>query len=152
MFPGDFANHLIQPIIQGTNIPERLAFFCDQYGIADLEIDHRIKLRHSERNVIWIAQGLGQGRLSWCTMTRLALDILNVPLARMDIAIAHHLIARVTVNAIERVLALRELSDRLVVIMEAIHWAVVPFDECHSPQVVVTAVVTGVALCVWNGG
>ena len=84
-------------------------------------------------------------------MTGLALHILNILLARMKVAVAHYFITGVAVHTVEGVLALREVCDGLIVVLQSCSRVIITFDEGHCPQVVIAAVVTGIALGVWNG-
>ena len=77
--------------------------------------------------------------------------LLNLFFIRVNIPVAHSLGAGMAVNAIQRIFAFCELSDGLIVIMQAIGGPVCPLDERHRTQIIVAAVVTGIALCIRNG-
>lgn len=85
-------------------------------------------------------------------MACLALNVLNLRLIRVNVTIAHRLITRVTVDTVECPLAARKLRDGLIVILLAVQRGVITLNECHRTQIVVAAIMTGVALCIGNRG
>ena len=57
-------------------------------------------------------------------MTGFALDILNVLLVGVNIAITHGFFARMAVHAVERVFAFCKLRDGLVIVVDTLGWVV----------------------------
>ena len=84
-------------------------------------------------------------------MTGFALDILDLFLAGMDVPIAHGFGASMAVNTIQRIFAFGKLRNWLIIIMQAVVRLVVTRHKGHCAQIVIPAVVTGVALRVRNG-
>ncbi len=84
-------------------------------------------------------------------MTGLALDVLDLFFVGVNIAVAHGFGACMAINAIQRVFAFCELGDGLVVSMQTIGWIIGALDEGHRSQIIVAAVMAGVALRKWNG-
>ncbi len=150
--PGGFADELIGAIRKNTRIPERLAFVGDQHRIADLQVDHRVQQGLPESDVVWIGQGLRQGEFGQRAVTGLALDVLDLQFITVQIAIPHRFDAGVTVDAIEGIFALRKLSDGLVIILQPVGGMVSAGLQGHAAQVVIPAVMAGIALGIRDGG
>jgi hypothetical protein len=83
-------------------------------------------------------------------MTGAAAHILDVLLAAVDLTIAHDLKASVTVGAVQRIFAAGELSNGLVVIMQAVEGLIGARVELDVAQAVIAAVMTGITLRVGN--
>ena len=148
---GGFTDKLIRSIRQNARVPQWLAFICDKNRITDFQINNRIKLSQSKRDIVWIRHCFGLRHLCRRAVTGLALNILDFFFVGMDIAIPHRLGTRMAVNAVHRVFAFRELSNRLEIILQTIDWLVCSLNECHRPQIIIAAVMARVALCVRNG-
>ena len=84
-------------------------------------------------------------------MAGLALDVLDLCFIRVNIPVAHGFGPRMAINAVQCVFAFCKLSDGLIVIMQTIDRLVGALNERHRAQIIVTAVVTGIALCIGNG-
>jgi hypothetical protein len=115
-----FADKLICSIRQNTCVPHGFAFICNDNRIPEFQIDHWVKLRLTERNVVWIGECFCQRQLRGRAMASLALNVLDIGLVGMNIAVAHGFGAGVTINTIQRVLAFGELGDGLIIILQAI--------------------------------
>lgn len=152
LFTRRLASHCICAVRQECRVPKRLTFFSDKDRIAGFQFYNGVEKSHAERNVVEVGQCLGQGQFIGRAVTGLALHILNILLARMDVAVAHYFIAGVAVHTVEGVLALREVRDGLIVVLRSCGRVIIALDEGHRPQVIIAAVVTGIALGVWNGG
>ena len=112
-----FADKLIGSIRQDMRVPHRLAFICNDNRIPEFQNNHWVKLRLTERNVVWIGECFCQGQLRGRAVTRLALNVLDICLVGMNIAVTHGFRARVAINTIQRVLAFGELGDGLIIIL-----------------------------------
>jgi len=64
----------------------------------------------------------------------------------MQITIAHDLITGMAINAVECVFTQDELGNGLVIIIDAPGGMIGPLNEFHLPQIVIAAIVAGVAL------
>jgi len=56
------------------------------------------------------------------------------------------------IDAVQGPFATRELSDRLVVIMQSVGGLIGAWVELHIAQAVIAAIMAGIALRVWDGG
>src|SRR6266498_3063149 len=83
-------------------------------------------------------------------MACFALHILDVFLVGVNIAVAHRLITRMAIHTVEGVFALCKLCDWLIVVLQSTGRMVIPLDKTHCAQIVVAAVVAGIALRVWD--
>ena len=144
----DLADHLICPIGQDAGVPQRLALFCHQHRVADLQSHHGVEKCLAKRDVIGISQCLCQWKLGRRPMAGLALDILNFLLVAVNIAITHGLNAGMAVHAIEGVFAASEIGDGLIIVVKPVGGLIRPFDKGHRPQIVVAPVVAGIALSI----
>ncbi len=150
--PGGFADQLVGPIWQDPRIPERFALFGDQDGVAQLQIHHRVEQGLPEGDVIRVGQHERLGQFGEGAMAGLALDVLDLLFIAVQIPIPHRLGAGMAVNTIEGVLAFRELGDGLVIIMQAVGGSIRARLEGHRTQIIVAAVMAGVALGIGDGG
>ena len=85
-------------------------------------------------------------------MAGLALDILDLQFIRVDIPIAHGFGAGMAIDAIQCIFAFCELGDRLIIIMQSVRRLIGTRHKRHRSQLVIAAVVAGVALCEWHNG
>lgn len=150
MLTGCLAGHFVRAIGQKADIPKRLTLFGDKDRVAEFQVDNRIQEREGEGNVVGIGEGLGEWLFGGHAMTGFTLHVLNVFLIGVDVAVAHDFAASMAVHAVEGVFALSELRDWLVVIVDAQGGMITAFGESHCAQVVVAAVMAGIALGVWD--
>ena len=85
-----------------------------------------IELRQAEGNVILIDQRLGLRQFRGRAVTGLALDVLNILLAGVNVAVTHGFGAGVAIHAVQRVFALGELRDGLIVVVKCDRRLVLP--------------------------
>jgi hypothetical protein len=52
---GGFANKLIRSIGQNARVPQRLAFTGDENRITDFQVNDRVELRQSKRDIVYIS-------------------------------------------------------------------------------------------------
>ena len=149
--PGGFSEQFKTAIRQPAGVPERLAFLGDQDGIPNLQIDDRIDESHAQSQVIGVSDSMGERWLGGCAVTGAALDVLDFLLIAVNLAVAHDLLASVAIGAVQCVLAAGELGYRLVIIFHTRHGRVSALIKGHLAQVVVPAVVAGIALGVRDG-
>ncbi len=150
--PGGFADQLRKSHLAGPCIPERFTFFGYQDGVADFQIHHRVKQGLAEGDVIRVGQHERPWQFGQGAVTGLALDVLDLLFIAVQAPIPHRLGAGMAVNTIEGVLAFRELGDGLVIIVQAVGGSIRARLESNGTQIVIAAVMAGVALGVRNGG
>lgn len=144
--PIGFAFQFVDSISQEPDVPQRFAFFCHEDGISWAQVYHRIEENHAKGKFLFVSDDLSARQLVDCPVAGFTLHILNLCLAAVQIAIPHNLLARVTVDAIQSPLAAHKLGDGLVIIVHAVSGGVIPRMELHIPQIIITPVVTGIAL------
>ena len=83
-------------------------------------------------------------------MAGLALDVLDLCFIRVNIAVTHGFGACMAINAVQCVFAFCELCDWLVIIMQTIGRLVSTLGERQRAQIIVAAVMAGIALRIWN--
>ena len=149
--PGCFSDQLVSPILELPGVPEWFAFFSHQDGIASFQIDHRVEQGLPEGDVVRVCQDECLRQFCQRSMTGLALDILDLLFIAVQIPIPHRFDPGMAVNAIECVLAFRELSDGLVVVMQTVCGGILARQECNRMQIVIAAIVAGIALGVGDG-
>ena len=96
-------------------------------------------------------KGFGKRQLGCGAMAGFALDILDVFHTGMNVAVSHRFRARMAIDAIKCVFAGRKLGDWLVIILQAIRGLVGAGHKRHRAQVIIAAVMTGIALRVGDG-
>ena len=79
-------------------------------------------------------------------MAGFALDILDFFHVGMNVAISHGFCAGMAVNAVQRVFAFCKLRNRLIIIIQAVNGLVGACDKGHRTQVIISAVMAGIAL------
>ena len=145
---GGFTEHFEGTVGQLAGIPKRLAFFSDNDGVAEFQVNDGAEERHTEGDVVRVGQGLGQRKFIEHAMAGFALNVFDGRLVFVDVTIPHGFVTGVAVHAVEGVFTFGKLGDWLVVVVKSVGGLVGTFVESHCPQVVVAAVVTGIALIV----
>ena len=77
------------------------SFIRDQDRVTQFQVDHRVEQRQSKGEIVRIGQGAGLRQLGQGAVTGLALDILNIFFAAVQVSVSHGFGAGVAVDAIE---------------------------------------------------
>ncbi len=134
------------------DIPKGLALLRYQDSITHLQVNHLVEESQAQGQVILIGDGVGKRQGIWSAVAGLTAGVLGVLLAAVDMTITHRFLAGVAVDAVQFVLALCELRNRLVIVLEPVDRVVGSRMELQICQAVVAAVVAGIALCIRHGG